>query len=39
MDTFMYYKPDESYLTNKFKGITRPYLELDSTSGSADINR
>ena len=39
MDTFIYYKPDESYLTNKFNGITRPYLELDSTSGSADIYR
>lgn len=39
MDTFKYYKPDESYLTNEYKGITRPYLKLDSTSGSADINR
>lgn len=39
MDTFIYYKPDESYLTNKFNGITRTYLELDSTSGSADIYR
>lgn len=39
MDTFMYYKPDESYLTNRIKGITRPYLALDNTDGSASISR
>ena len=39
MDTFMCYKPDESYLTNRIKGITRPYLALDNTDGSASISR
>ncbi len=39
MDTFMYYKPDESYLTNRIKDITRPYLALDNTDGSASISR
>lgn len=39
MDTFMYYKPDEGYLTNRIDGVTRPYLTLDNTDGSASIRR
>lgn len=39
MDTFMYYKPDEGYLTNRIDGVTRPYLKLDNTDGSASIRR
>lgn len=39
MDTFIYYKPDEGYLTNRNSRITRPYLTLDNTDGSASIRR